>query len=326
MRRGREYSDPLRGFSSALGSGLRGTVLLVIGAAVLTGAISLFLPKSYRAEAVILPNVQSSTGSSLLGLASGSGFGSLLSGALGGGENPVLTYPEILRSRYVMERTLLSLYPLRSGTGSISVMEAIDTNGGNERERLDNGIRALRQLAEVRANPRSGLISVSAVTRDSVLSAHIVSGMLAALNTFNVESRASQGQATREFLEKRLEEARGELVVAERALASFRQSNLRIGNSPQLLLEQARLEREVDDRLDLYRLLARQFELARVEETRDTPTFSVIEPATPPVRKHRPQVLLNTLVAAMGALGLRVLSGYLRPDRIRLEPAKAVAS
>jgi uncharacterized protein involved in exopolysaccharide biosynthesis len=326
MRRGRDHSDRLRGFSSALGPGLRGTVALVLGAAALTGAISLVLPKSYRAEAVILPTVQSGAGSSLLGLGPGSGFGGLLSGALGLGENPVLTYPEILRSRYVMERTLLSPYPLHSGTKVVSVLEAIGSTDESARTRLDNGIRNLRELAEIRANPRSGMITVSAVTPDSVLSAYIVSQMLSALNSFNVESRASQGQATREFVQRRLAEARSELAVAERTLATFRQSNLRIGNSPQLLLEQARLEREVESRLDLYRLLARQFEIARIEETRDTPTFSVIEPPTPPVRKHRPQVLLNVLVAAMGALALRILSEYLRPSPIRLSTVKAVAS
>lgn len=283
-------------------------------AASITCGISLLWPKSYRAEARILPNISQSRSSSLLGLASGMGLSDVLSG-LGAMENPVLTYPEILTSRALLLRTVLSPYPPKDSTGTI--LSAIEVEGPTERQRIENGIRQLRDLSRVGANPRSGLISVSAVTEDSVLSACIVNQMLLELDRFNVETRASQGRATREFIEGRMAEARVELAHAERALTGFRESNLRIGNSPQLLLEQARLEREVGARSELYQLTARQYELARIEEKRDTPTFSVIDPAVPPVRKYRPQVILNTLIGGVAATALAAMADYFRRSRRR---------
>jgi uncharacterized protein involved in exopolysaccharide biosynthesis len=285
-------------------------------AASITCGISLLWPKSYRAEARILPNISQSRSSSLLGLASGMGLSDVLSG-LGAMENPVLTYPEILTSRGLLLRTVLSPYPPDSNDSTGTILSAIEAKGPTERQRIENGIRQLRRLSSVGANPRSGLISVSAVTEDSVLSACIVNRMLLELDRFNVETRASQGRATREFIEGRMAEARVELTQAERALTGFRESNLRIGNSPQLLLEQARLEREVGARSELYQLTARQYELARIEEKRDTPTFSVIDPAVPPVRKFRPQVILNTLIGGITATGLAAMADYFRRSRRR---------
>jgi uncharacterized protein involved in exopolysaccharide biosynthesis len=140
--------------------------------------------------------------------------------------------------------------------------------------------------------------------------------MLAELDRFNVESRASQGQATRIFVEKRMEEARQEMSQAEEALASFRESNVHIGNSPQLRLREERLTREVMGRSELYQLLARQYEMARIEEKRDTPTFSIIDEARPPVKKYRPKVVLNTVAALAGAAVLQLAYVYVRARRL----------
>jgi uncharacterized protein involved in exopolysaccharide biosynthesis len=250
------------------------------------------------------------------------GLSDVLSG-LGSMENPVLTYPEILTSRGLMLRTVLGSYPPGDSTGTI--LAALQADGPTERLRVENGIRRLREVSSVRANPRSGLISVAAVTGDSVLSATIVNQMLSELDRFNVDTRGTQGRATREFIEGRMQEARVELNQAERELMGFRQSNMRIGNSPQLLLEQARLEREVDTRSELYRLMARQYEMARIEEMRDTPTFSVIDPAVPPARKYRPQVLLNTLVGGIAAILLAVAAEYLLRSRRRTSELTVLA-
>lgn len=282
------------------------TLMLVGFAVVITASISLIWPRSYRAEAKILPNQSGSAGSSLASLAAASGLGDLIPGQLGSRENPILTYPEILSSRSLLERIALSPYPDDSLSSGGSIMGALGVKGTG-RESLEKGVRKLGEATRVETNLRTGMVSVSAVTRDSVLSAQIVDRMLLELNHFNVDTRASQGRATREFLEGRIKDARVELRDAEEALASFRQTNVRISNSAQLQLEQARFEREVDTRSELYRMLAREYEAARIEEKRDTPSFTVVDPARPPVRKYRPRILFNVFVSALAALGIRIL-------------------
>ncbi len=292
------------------------TLFLAVVATGITGLISVLWPKTYRAEAKILPNQTGSVASSLIGLAAASGFGDLVSDQLGNRENPILTYPEILSSRSLLEKIAFSPYPPDSSRPGGTVMGSL---GIRETDRLgvDKGIRRLGEITRIEANLRNGLVYVSAVTRDSVLSAYIVEQMLAQLDHFNVDTRSSRGRATREFLDARIKDARRELTEAEGALAMFRQTNVRIGNSPQLQLEQARLEREVDTRAELYRMLAREFEAARIEEKQDTPTFTVVDPAKPPVRKYRPKVLLNVLLALLCVVGARILVARIRLSQFR---------
>ena len=285
------------------------TITLAFVAALVAGGISYLWPKTYKAEAKILPTVETTAASSLVNLAT-SGLSDLLGSSLSGAENPFRTYPEIVSSRLVLERVLHSGYPTHQS--STTVISALGVDGA-DRKSLDQGIRKLRSVTRAETNPRSGLIVVSAVTRDSVLSAYVVTRLLEELDRFNMDTRSSRERATRQFVEGRVAEARRDLAQAEQALTSFRQGNLRIGNSPQLQLESARLEREVETRSELYRLLAREYEMARIEEKRDTPTFSVVEPATPPVRKHSPKTVANMLIAFVGTAGLGMLSTRLGP-------------
>lgn len=283
---------------------IRNTLLYAVVVSALAAGISLLMPKTYRSSGKILPNYSGSAASSLLNLAAASGFGDMLSGDLSNVENPVVTYPEILTSTNILERVAFSPYPPTQSNANSTVMSAIRVKG-NDRRSLDRAVRLLRTITAVDANPRTGLISVSAVTRDSVLSAYIVQRMLSELDHFNVESRSSRGRATREFVEGRLAEAQKSLASAEQALAAFRQSNIRVTGSAQLQLEQARLEREVETRSELYRLLAREYESARIEEKRDTPTFTIVDPPRPPVRKYRPKTTINALIALFAVVGVR---------------------
>jgi len=283
---------------------LRKTFLYAVLVAALATGISLILPKTYRSNGKILPNFSGSAASSLLNLAAASGFGDMLSGDLSNTENPVVTYPEILTSTNLLERVAFSPFPPSTSDSTNTVMKAIRVNGSDRRS-LDHAVRLLRTIIAVDANPRTGVINVSAVTRDSVLSAYIVQRMLGELDRFNVESRSSRGHATREFVEGRLAEAQRALASAEQSLAGFRQGNIRVSGSPQLQLEQARLEREVETRSELARMLAREYETARIEEKRDTPTFTVIDPPRPPVRKYRPKTTVNALLGLIGTIGIR---------------------
>ena len=54
----------------------------------------------------------------------------------------------------------------------------------------------------------------------------------------------------------------------------------------------------------LFELMARQYELARVDESRDGAVFQVVDPAKPPEHKARPQRIVFAIGGAVGALVL----------------------
>jgi uncharacterized protein involved in exopolysaccharide biosynthesis len=73
----------------------------------------------------------------------------------------------------------------------------------------------------------------------------------------------------------------------------------------------------------LFELIARQYELARVDESREGALIQVVDFATPPERKSRPRRALLTLWAWLGSLTLLVL-WTVAADTLRHKPFLAV--
>jgi uncharacterized protein involved in exopolysaccharide biosynthesis len=67
--------------------------------------------------------------------------------------------------------------------------------------------------------------------------------------------------------------------------------------TPELSLELARLTRDLKIQETIFELLKQQFEEARIQEMRDTPTVQVLDKAEVPRLKSRPK---RTLTAALG--------------------------
>ena len=74
--------------------------------------------------------------------------------------------------------------------------------------------------------------------------------------------------------------------------------------TPQLALRDQRLLRSVDLRQQLYVNLSTSYEQARIEEFRDTPSITVVDPPRTPYSKASPKRRLIVIAAA--ALGLFV--------------------
>lgn len=68
---------------------------------------------------------------------------------------------------------------------------------------------------------------------------------------------------------------------------------------PEISLEYARLLRNVKVEEKVFEMLVKEYEQARIEEARDTPTVQILDTATPPELKSRPQ---RKMIVILGAL------------------------
>ena len=75
-------------------------------------------------------------------------------------------------------------------------------------------------------------------------------------------------------------------------------------------LANLRLAREVKYREVMFELLAKQYELARVEESKEAPLVQVVDPARPPERRTRPKRTLMVLASASLAFLAAVLATF----------------
>lgn len=71
---------------------------------------------------------------------------------------------------------------------------------------------------------------------------------------------------------------------------------------PGLTMEYIRLRRNLEAQNKIFELLTEQLELARLMETKDTPTLQVLDHAIPPLKKALPKRMLIVLMATMSSL------------------------
>lgn len=71
---------------------------------------------------------------------------------------------------------------------------------------------------------------------------------------------------------------------------------------PDLITKYFRLEREFEIQKTIYTFLVQEYEEAKIQETRDTPTLHIIDEAVPPIKRNKPQRSIIVLVSGFIAL------------------------
>jgi uncharacterized protein involved in exopolysaccharide biosynthesis len=118
---------------------------------------------------------------------------------------------------------------------------------------------------------------------ESKLSADVVNRIVESLDAYVRTKRKSYATNQRFYLEMRVQQVRDSLILSEEAFKIFRQNNRAVSESPQLILEQARLTRNTELLQAVYLELSRQLELVKIDEIRDTPVLNVEEYAKDPI-------------------------------------------
>ena len=83
------------------------------------------------------------------------------------------------------------------------------------------------------------------------------------------------------------------------------------GDIPQLAVEYVRLVRDAKIQETLFELLTQQYELARIQEAKDSPTVHVLDVGKPPEKKYRPQRTLIVVVSTFMAGLCAVLASFI---------------
>lgn len=88
---------------------------------------------------------------------------------------------------------------------------------------------------------------------------------------------------------------------------------------PDLGLQLARFTREVNIQETTYELLTKEYELAKIEEAKDTPTIQILDKAIPPEKRFKPKrrqmVLLSGFTSLFFSIFLAFASEYFKRMR-----------
>ncbi len=264
----------------------------------LTAGVVFVIPPGYTATTTFVPEVRSPTNLPA-GLTS-------LTGQLGiplGGQpsqSPQF-YASVVTSRELLERVLLSRYPdPRSpsvASDSTTLLRILGVKGRTSADSLQRGVKKLLRLISVDADNQTNIVRLSVSGRYPVLAATVANRLVKYLNEFNAQTRQSQARERRKFTEQRVADAGAALREAEEAVRTFYERNRGWQQAPELVFQDARLRRQVEVSQEVYLTMRRQYETARIDEVNDTPVLTVIDPATPPEERSRPNRILWILTA-----------------------------
>ena len=227
-----------------------------------------------------------------------------------------MLFPTILESRVVGLEVLNARYQFHMDG------QAVDKTL-EEYLQAENTDQALKFLEAIRAfdvNKESGVLTVSARTPYPELSAQIVNRFLDSLERINLDMHREAATQNRKFMQESLEQSLKDLSEAEDKLARFQEGNVRI-NSADLLLEQIRLQRDVQLKTQVYSTLTGQEQVARLDAEKDLPVVKVLERAEvpnlpvpiPKVSTLAIGLIAGTLLAVMAVAGIEILH-YLRRE------------
>jgi tyrosine-protein kinase Etk/Wzc len=210
-------------------------------------------------------------------------------------------------------------------------------------ERLDKTEKALRQAEEAlrRFQESNKAIVMQDQAKSAIEAAAKVKGEIIAaeaqlefLRAFATESNPQVLQQKRSIEEMKrqlaqMQYGRGMDLPPESSNPgeSRRELQVPFTRVPEVGMELVRLMREVKIQETVFTLLTAQFEQAKINEARDTPTVQVLDKAVPAERKSKPKTVLNMAIA--GALSLFVgifLAFFLEyVERIRKQQGGAAA-
>jgi uncharacterized protein involved in exopolysaccharide biosynthesis len=302
--------------------------------AIIGGIIGFLTPATYTASSTFLPQTAQAGGGlsgNLGGLASLAGI-NLSAGAGGGGEISPSLYATVLGSSPFQKRILdskiivdganiayrdylthqptsavsilmkytiglpniiLSIFseekPTSSTLSNSTELEPLSDNEYNLRNSIANKIK-------IDTESKEGYVRLSVVEGDPLIAAQVAEITEEILHDWIIEYKIKNAKAQYDFIEKQFEAKQKEFFSIQEQLANYTDRNQNV-LSASYLTRLNRLQAEFDLVNTVYSELAKQKEQAAIQLSKDTPTFSILDPVKVPKEKTGPKKSLYMLGA-----------------------------
>ncbi len=297
-------------------------VLFSFFTACLTLGLNLLLPVYYKSTATLLPETEKGKLSALEQFADVA----QLAGVKMPGSEVSRLYPIIVSSETILRSVIERKYRTEQFPDSVNLIAYFELNEDTPAEDMYEALKEMEQLMSTAFESKTGLVEISVEMREPQLAADVLNAIVGELDGFMRLKKVTSASEQRKWVEVRLGQVREELREAEEKLKFFREKNRRVIDSPELLLDQERLLRNVQVKSAIFIELTKQSELAKIEEVKNITVVNVLDPGRPSVKKERPRRVINTVAVFIVSLLLLSLWHIIRSmygERIRAVFAKA---
>ena len=178
-------------------------------------------------------------------------------------------------------------------------------------------INALQERISASVDKKTSVITVSVQMQDPLISANITQIVLEKLQGYITNYRTQKVKQDLEFTEKVFSEARESYYKAQRAYAAFEDANKNI-ISASYRTEQERLKNEMTLTFNVYNTLAQKLEQDKLRVQEQTPVYTIIQPATVPLKAaspKKPLILIGfVFLAIFGGVGYLFIKDLFKPQ------------
>lgn len=254
---------------------------------LLATAFVLTRPKSYVAEATLLPASQHSDSVDLMAAGLAAHLGPVAAELGGFGVKRTPGIPELLNSRGLAARVVVKCSKELNLPAGVAAAEATDH---------------VKDMVLVSQIPNSRALSVQVKAPTPDLAAKLANAYVESLQEALNEYAVGAAMATREVIDRHMDATRQALAEDFRRLSQVRQQR---GEE-----DAARLQQEVEARRALYHTLFQQREAAIIAQKKPPAGFVLLDSATPPSKPRTSKHLLLIPLAAFVGLTFGMLGAF----------------
>jgi tyrosine-protein kinase Etk/Wzc len=281
-------------------------ILVSLATGLVAYLVNFFLlPVYYKSSATLLPETEKSK------LAALGGFADVAQKLLGDnipGSEIARLYPTVVSSETILRSVIQRKYATKAFRDSVDLLTYFELTDEDPDANMYDALKHLRSLLTATTEPKTGIVTVTLEMEEQKLAADVLNTIVSELDNFMRLKKLTTATEQVKWIDVRLKEVQVELKNAEETLKNFREKNRRIADSPDLILQQDRLVRDVSVKSTIFIELKKQFELAKLEEIKNITIVNVLDPGRPPVKKERPKRIMNSLLFMMASL--IVCAGY----------------
>lgn len=326
----------------------KSTVIKFTVAFIVLGLLAvLFTPKEYSSSTSMVPQTAQSENKlgGLSSLAAMAGFD--LQTSSGGDILSPLVFPQIINSTPFQLDLMNSKFDFSESSSPVSILDYFITykknSLGTNIKKYTLGlpgliIKAIRGKKSEKTMPadsplsltedqeatkkyltekvtldidtKQGFITISATFAEPLVAAQVAKRAQELLQKYIIDQKILKATDQLAFIEQRYQEKKTEFEKAQEKLAIFRDQNKNV-TSALVATREERLQSEYSIAFNVFSEISKQLEQAKIKVKEETPVFSILEPATVPNQKSKPQSMLMMVIFTFlgGIIGIGVVFG-----------------
>lgn len=161
--------------------------------------------------------------------------------------------------------------------------------------------QALSSRIAVSVDKKTGITTLTVTMQDPLISATLTDTVMHRLQNYITTYRTTKARKDLEFTEKLYQDAQADYYDAQQKYALYADENQNVLRHSSRT-EMERLQNEMNLRYSVYNQVAQQLQMAKAKVQEITPVFTVVQPATVPLKAAKPK-------KAMVLIGFIFLAG-----------------